>query len=343
MTDRTDQLSFQQKVWIAGGIIALIAVIILLLKTTFNVLLLVLAGVLIAVFFKGFAGLIQSKTGWKEGISTVLSVVITLVVLVLMFWLMGAKIQQQAAQLSDTLPKTIDKAKDWIDDSPLGQKVVERLSSSDNTNKAQSIIQTFFTSTFGVLGDIYVVLFLGLFLTASPHVYTKGIVKLVPAAGRPKAEDLLRKLGQNLKKWLKGKLFSMFIVFVLTAIGLAIIGVPMWLVLALIAGLISFIPNFGPMIALVLAALVGLMQSPSTALWIAGLYILVQILESNLITPMVQQKLISVPPALLLFGQMVMGVLTGGWGLLLATPVFLIVMILVQELYIKKQDQKDAT
>ncbi len=338
MGDKTDQYSFQQKVWISGGIFSLIVVILLLLKTSFSVLLLVLAGVLIAVFFKGFAGLIQKKTGWKEGLCTFLSVMITLLLLALILWLTGSKIQEQAAQLSETLPQTTAKAKDWIDNSPIGQKVVERLSSAESSGKAQSLIKTFFTSTFGVLGDIYVVLFLGLFLTASPQLYTSGIVKLVPAAGRARAQDIVNKLGDSLKKWLKGKLFSMFIVFVLTAIGLAIIGVPMWLVLALIAGLLSFIPNFGPLMALVVAALVGLMQGPTTTLWIIGLYVLVQLLESNVITPQVQQKLISVPPALLIFGQLMMGVLTGGWGLVLATPVLLIVMVMVQELYVKKQD-----
>ena len=90
----------------------------------------------------------------------------------------------------------------------------------------------------------------------------------------------------------------MFVVFVLTSIGLLIIGVPLWLVLAIIAGLLNFIPNFGPLIAMIPAVLVGLLQGPQTALLIAGLYMLVQFLESNLITPTVQQKLVSIPPAL---------------------------------------------
>jgi len=80
-----------------------------------------------------------------------------------------------------------------------------------------------------------------------------------------------------------------------------------------------------------------LMKSPADALWVAGLYILVQVLESNFITPLVQQRLISVPPAAIIIAQLLMAPLTGGWGLVLATPLLVIILVLVQELYVKKQ------
>ena len=331
------EYSFPQKVWITGGIIAFIAVLLLLFKATFSVLLLVLAGSLIAVFFRGLSGLVQRKTKWKEGICLVISIIGTLLLIVLLLWLIGAKVQSQVAELSQTLPKTIEKAKQQLAQSSVGQTIIRKISSSGSQQKLQSIFQTFFKSSFGVLGDIYVVLFIGIFFTASPKIYKDGIVKLVPASGRQQAESLLEKIGTNLKKWLKGKLFAMLVVFVLTSIGLLIIGMPMWLVLALLAGLLNFIPNFGPLIALIPAVLVAFMQGPSTALWVAGLYISVQVTESNFITPMVQQRLISIPPALIIIAQLLIAPLTGGWGLVLATPLMLIVMIVVKELYIKKQ------
>jgi predicted PurR-regulated permease PerM len=114
---------------------------------------------------------------------------------------------------------------------------------------------------------------------------------------------------------------------------------PLWLVLALLAGFISFIPNFGPLIALIPAVLVGLMEGPQTALMVAGLYILIQVVESNFITPLVQQKLIQLPPALIILSQVIMGVLTGGWGLILATPLMVIVIVLIQELYLNERNQ----
>jgi predicted PurR-regulated permease PerM len=252
--------------------------------------------------------------------------------------LIGAKIQTQVAQLSDTLPATIENAKRQLNQSTLGKQLVENVSSPRARQNLQSVAQTFFRTTFGVFGDVYIVLFIGIFLTISPLVYKKGVVQLVPKRGQPVAGDLLDKCGENLKKWLKGKIFSMFVVFILTAIGLLIIGLPMWLVLALIAGILSFIPNFGPLIAVIPAVLVALLQGPETAAIVAGLYVLVQLIESNVITPKVQEKLINIPPALLIIAQMLVAPLTGGWGLLLATPMMIIIIVFVEELYIKKQN-----
>lgn len=339
-TNEQTGYNFPQKVWITGGIIALITLIILFFGATFSVLLLLLAGVLIAIFFRGLAGLICRKTKWKQGLCLSVSIIGTLLLIVLLFWLMGAKVQSQASQMSQTLPKTIENVKSQLNKSQLGQTIVQRVSSQNAQKNMQSQAQRFFKSTFGILGDLYVILFIGIFFTVAPEQYKKGLVKLAPVKARDRASEVMDKVGDSLKKWLKGQLFAMLVVFILTAIGLAIIGVPMWLLLALIAGILNFIPNFGPLIAMIPAVLVAFMQGPSTALWVAILYILVQAAESNFITPMVQHKMIDIPPALVIIAQLFIAPLTGGWGLVLATPLMVIVIVLVQELWVKPQEKK---
>lgn len=338
-TNEQTGYSFPQKVWITGGIIALITLIILFFGATFSVLLLLLAGVLIAVFFRGLAGLIERKTKWKESVSLAVSIIGTLLLIVLTFWLIGAKVQTQVTQLSQTLPTTVQNAKSQLNKSTFGQKVVQRISSPKAQKNMEAQTQKFFKSTFGILGDLYVILFLGIFFTVAPQDYKKGLVKLAPVKARDRASEVMDKVGESLKKWLKGQLFAMLVVFILTAIGLAIIGVPMWLALALIAGILNFIPNFGPLIAMIPAVLVALMQGPSAALWVAILYILVQAVESNFITPMVQHKMIDIPPALVIIAQLFIAPLTGGWGLVLATPLMVVVIVLVQELWVKRQER----
>lgn len=333
----SEDTRFARKAWITAGIFALTVILLLLIKATFSVLLLILAGALVAVFFRGLSGLIQRHSKWKEGVCVAISIITTLLIVVLLFWLLGAKVQAQMAQLTETLPSTVENAKSQLNQSPIGRKIVDEITSENSKQKAQAVVQTLFKSTFGVLGDLYVILFVGIFFTVSPNVYKNGIVSLVPSAGQKKAEAVLQKLGDNLKKWLKGKLFAMLIVFALTAIGLAIMGVPMWLALAIIAGILNFIPNFGPLLAMIPAVLVGLMQGPSTALWVAVLYITVQVAESNFITPTLQQRLINIPPAMIIIAQLLIAPLTGGWGLVLATPLLVIVTVLVKELYIAKQ------
>ncbi|MDF3077395.1 MAG: family transporter [Sphingobacteriaceae bacterium] len=337
-----NRLSYPKKVWIKGGIYALIVVVLLLIKATFSVFLLILAGALIAVFFRGLSALICRKTKWKSGVCLAISIIGTLILVIGLFWLIGSKVQSQAVELSDTLPKTIENAKAQLSQSALGKKIVEKASSPQSVKKAQTLASTFFKSTFGVFGDIYVVLFLGIFFTVSPATYKNGIVQLIPKKGQKKGSDVIDTIGTNLEKWLKGKMFSMAVVMILTAIGLVALGMPMWLTLAIIAGLLNFIPNFGPLIAMIPAVLFALMQGPTTAAIVAGMYILIQVIESNFITPTIQKKLVSIPPALIISAQLFIGPLTGGWGLVLATPLMLIIMTLVQELYIKERDKKLA-
>lgn len=334
---KNTELSFSKKVWIVGGIIALIVVLLLLFKSLFSLLLLVFAGVIITVYFYGFAGILQRNFHWSPRLCIALSVIINIILLVGFFWFVGARIQQQVSQLADTLPATIQKAKEQINQSPAGSKLLQHLNSSGDSQKSLSAIKSFFSSSFGVLSDLYIVILLAAFFTASPSLYKKGLVKLLPTKAKEKGTDLIEKISSLLKKWLKGQIIGIFFIAILTGIGLLIIGMPLVLTLALIAGLLNFIPNFGPLIALIPAVLIGLMQGPTTALLIFGMYTFIQIIQSAVTQPIVQKKMISIPPALTIMGQVAMGALAGFWGVLLATPFVAILIVLVEELYVKKQ------
>ena len=326
---------FVTRVWIVTGIVSLAVVLLLLFKTLFSVLLLVLAGSLIALFFQALAGLIHRKTGLAATPSLLISTIGTLLLIIGICWLIGAKVEAQIAQLSETLPETIEHTKARIQSSPVGNKLLANITSENSVAKAKGIAGALFSTTFGLLGDLYVILFLALFLTVSPQLYIKGFIQLLPGKGQEAGRNIFRTIGDNLKKWLKGKLFAMLVVFILTAIGLSVMSIPMWLTLALIAGILNFIPNFGPLIAMIPAVLVAFMQGADKALLVVGLYTLIQVVESNLITPSVQKKLVKIPPALIIIAQLVMGVLTGGWGLVLATPLFLILKVVIEETYLK--------
>lgn len=333
-----ENISFQKKVWIVVGILTFTVLLILLIIEAANALLLIFAGSLIAIFFTGVSSLIERNTGWKRWVCKTISIIVTFIIILLFFWLIGAKIQSQISVLSETIPSTVQNLKEQLNNSRVGQEVIERLTSEESIKKAEAFGGRFFQSTFGAFGDIYVVLFIGIFFTVSPDLYARGAVILFPPGKHGKVENVLNHLKQQLRNWLKGKLISMFVVFAFTAIGLSILGIELWLVLSLLAGLLSFIPNFGPLIALIPAILIGLLDGPKTALIILGIYVLVQFLESNFITPMVQKKMIHMPPALILIAQLFMGALTGGWGLILATPITVIVIVLVQDLYLKERE-----
>ena len=337
---------YVSKVWIAAGITTLIVVILLVLKTAFNVLLLVLAGSLVAVYFRGLSYLLAEKTKLSRGKSLLAVIAGTVIILGLTFWLLGSKIQSQMALLGKKLPDSSQELKRELSKYELGRHLVDNLDGLQeklSSDKALKTVQSFFKTSFGVLGDIYVILFIGIFFTANPSLYQKSIIALIPPRKRKKGEAVMASVGLTLRDWLMGKMFAMIVVTILTAIGLMVIDIPMALALAVIAGLLNFIPNFGPILAMIPAALIALSKGTTAALIVVALYIGIQVLESNAITPLVQKRLISIPPAYIIIGQVTMGVLTGGWGLVLATPFIAVLMVLIQKLYVDNLKSADVS
>ena len=331
------ELNFSKKIWITGGIFSLIIILILLFKTLFGVILLSFAGILLAVYFHGFANMLHRMLHWPAKLCIFLSVFINLVLVAGFFWFAGARLQQQIADLSDTLPQTIQHLKGQLSQSDVGPKVLSYMNSAANSIKIESVAKAFFSGTFGVLSDIYVVLLFAIFFTADPMLYKKGFVRLLPPKAKEKGDKLLGQVNAVLKKWIKAQIIGFFFIAIFTGIGLWILGMPLILTLALIAGILNFVPNFGPLIALIPALLLGLMQSPSTALIVACIYIGVQIIQSAVTQPIIQQKMVSLPPALTIFAQVAFGMLAGFWGVLLATPIVVIVLKIVNALYVENQ------
>ncbi|MDT0675096.1 AI-2E family transporter [Autumnicola musiva] len=334
--------SFVQKVWIVGLIFSLIATILLIFEATFNILILVLAGSLFACFFRGISSYIRHKTGWSVKITLSISVIGTLLIIAGIFWLIGATVSSQTSQIEETFPVIIEDAQNSLNGSRVGREIMEQLEELQSSEKIPQYLSKFFMTTFGGIGDVYIILLIGIFFTISPHLYKSGIVLLVPPGKRDKAEAVLKHLGSGLTKWLAGKFIAMFAVFILTAIGLVILGMPMWLTLAVFAGILNFIPNFGPLAAMVPAVLMALAISPTTALIIIIMYTAIQLIESSFITPKAQQRLIEIPPALIIISQIFIGAMTGIWGVIFATPLVLIIIILVQDLYVKPMEEKDT-
>ena len=142
-----DGYTFPKKVWIAGSIFALIVLILALVKTTFNVFLLILAGILIAVFFRAISSLIEKKTKWNSWVCLAISVIGTVLIIIGLFWLIGTEVQSQISQLSETLPTTVKSAKEQLSKHPIGQKIIQTVSSPQAPEKATGIASTFFKTT----------------------------------------------------------------------------------------------------------------------------------------------------------------------------------------------------
>lgn len=336
------ETSYTHKVWQTVAIVALLAVVILIARVAFNVLLMVLAGTLIATFFHGFGDLIQRHTRLGRRPAMIIAVGGSFALLGLLLWFMGTTIQHQIAELSDKLPQTVNSVKAKMSSSPIGQKILQSVS-GDNSQKLMATAQTFFSTSFGVLGDIYIIMFLGIFFTANPSMYKNGILVLVPAGHKETGKHIINRISLALKGWLKGLMVSMVLVTIMISTGLLIIGVPVAMVLGLITGLLEVVPNFGSVLAMIPGVLLALTISTNTGIIVALLYITSQTITANIVNPLIQKKMINLPPALTLISQLIMGAISGALGIILAVPLLAITVILVDELYVKTIDGGKVT
>jgi len=183
--------------------------------------------------------------------------------------------------------------------------------------------------TVSAVGNVFIVLFLGLAFAVQPAIYRDGLIFMAPAKYRGQATTIVDGMGETLERWLLAQIFVMFAVFATTWIGLAVIGIQSSFILGIQAGLLAFIPTLGAIIGGVIVVLASLASG-----WVAGLsafvlFLGVHALESYVLTPIIQRQALDIPPATLFSFQILLGVVFGIWGLALALPLMAIAKVMI--------------
>lgn len=251
---------------------------------------------------------------------------------------LAPRVMADMEAMGERIPEALMQIDKAAESTYWGRRAVDELSTLQESGALQQTAQRFFgffSSVLGLLTSFLLMVVLGMFMAGQPQVYVTGSLRLLPPGWRARAGDVAEAAGRALRLWLLGRFASMVVVFVLTWTGLLLLGLPLAFLLALIAGVLSFVPTFGPLASAVPAVLVGLSTGPQQALWVALLYLVIQLLESYLITPFIQRRAVRLPPAVLLLFQLVMGVLAGVLGLLLATPILVVLTVLGGMLYVE--------
>ncbi len=331
--------SFARRALVAIGGAAAVVVLLLFVWYARDVLLLAFAGVLLAVFLRRQATWISARTpipaSWAVGV-----VALALVgLLAAAFWLRGPAIAQEVDTLRESLPRAAQELRTRLEGYAWGQRLVAEAPSArelvpddpDAISRATGVV----SRTFGALASALVILFLGLVLAASPKPYIDGLLALVPARRVARGREVLDRVADTLWWWLVGRLISMTVIGVGTGIGLWLLGVPLAFVLGLLAALLSFIPNIGPVLSAVPAVLLALVDGPRQALWVALLYVGVQAVESWVLDPIIDRKTIAIPPALTVLAQLTLAIFAGLLGVALATPLAAALVVLVTMLYVQ--------
>ena len=300
--------------------------------------LLMFAGALFAIFLDALTSFFE-RLGLSHGWSLALVITLLLAVACLGGWLIFPQLSAQFARLAEELPRSLEQLRNQLAQNDAGQwllKMSFRWENSYLTGSAlSSRLSTFLSSTLGVLTGALVIFFLGIFLASEPRRYRSGITCLFPPEHRDRICEVLLTLGRVLRYWLLGRLILMFTNGVVTAIGLWLLGVPLALALGIIAALLNFIPNFGPIIAAIPAILVALLKSPESALYVTIFYLAYQMFDGYVLTPLVQRRAAEIPPAVTISSQVIFGILLGLLGVLLAVPLAATVLVLVKMLYLQ--------
>lgn len=320
-------------------VVAFVVVILIVLWQAADVFLVLFAGILVAVLLRNMSCWVNRKTRLPEKWSLGAVLLGMLGLTATIAWWVAPDIADQADRLIERIPKAWQQVESKLERYGWYERLVDEKDQLEKMapdgSRALSTVGWAFSSTFSALSSLVITIVIGLFLAASPRTYLNGAVKLAPVSRRARTREILEEIGDTLGSWLLAKLIAMVVIGILTVVGLWLIGIDLALLLGLIAGLLSFIPNIGPILALVPAVLIALISGPEDVLYVVLLYTGVQAFESYLLTPLLQKRLVDLPPALTIAMQFLFGVLAGGLGLLLATPLTAMLMVLTRTVYIE--------
>ncbi len=325
------------RIFIERLVIAVVVIgVALLLWNLRGLFLLIFGSVLVAAILNLIAGPIRARLRFPPPLALFAAVVIVAASIGTALWMFGAEVSQQAATIRALIPPAWTALEARLDAWSLGHPVREWTASLQAGGGVVANIGNIAVSIGNGLADALLVIVGGIYLAAQPELYRVGMIKLVPARGRALAAQAIEASGRALRLWLLGRMVSMAVVGLLTWLGLMIIGVPSALTLALLAALLEFVPFIGPIVAAVPAVLLGFAAGPDKAIWVAFLFLAIQQFEGNILEPLVQQRAVDLPPALLLFALVAGGLVFGIAGILLAAPLTVVLYVLVKKLYVQE-------
>lgn len=330
-----------------GTLIGFLAIIIALyiLWQIKQVLLLAFAAVVFATTINQLIKLLQSKFALKRKTALAIAVTGILTFIIGFIALVIPPFIEQFRQLVDLVPRGLEQLSslnNWLRDvlpQDLFQEVKELESLAQNWQSfADKFFSSFFglfSSTLGMLVNGFLVTVVTIMLLSNPTPYKQMFLLIFPAFYRRRVQTILKKCEKNLGGWAIAILFSMTIIAVLSGIGLILLGVKLPLANSLLAGILTFIPNLGPLLSVIPPAAMALLDSPWKALAVIILYFLIQQVETNLLTPIVMQKQVSLLPAITLLSQIAFAILFGVLGLFLALPFTVLAKVWLKEVLVK--------
>ena len=288
------------------------------------------------------------KLGIKRGFAVAILLAMILAMISIFIIAIAPPFAEQVRELINLIPQSVLKLQletDWL------QRILPPQLFNDLRNSLmglpqiiQSLASNLFSNFFAlfsnaltVILNTLLVLVLTIMILINPSQYRRAFLLLFPRSFRHRVQHVLFQCNESISGWFVCILFNMSVIAILSGLGLWILGVPLALAHALFAGLLAFIPNVGPVLSVIPPTAVALLETPWKAIAVIVMYIVIQQIESNFLTPWVMQKQVSLLPAVTLISQVIFAVIFGFLGLLLALPLILAVQALLQEFWIEDE------
>jgi predicted PurR-regulated permease PerM len=315
--------------------IVAVAALALLVWQLADLLLLLFGAIIVATALRAVAHPLQRYLHLSPRIAVLATVVLGVIATVAGVWIIGDRLAAQFEDLQERVPEALAALTAWLESHAIGAELLAAWEEVRQESPPWGRFATLAGSTLGAVGSASLVLILGVYLAVDPVQYRQGFVRLIPPNYRSEIDGALGASGEALAKWLKGQGISMIFVGTATAVGLAALQVPLALSVGVIAGVLAFIPFFGPIASGILAVTLAFIEGPDKALYVAGLCVAIQQIEGDVLMPLVQRWAVKLPPVLGITAAVIFGILFGIVGILFATPLMVVVMVLVQKLYIE--------
>jgi predicted PurR-regulated permease PerM len=317
-----------------AAIVLLIALVPVLVWFLFDVILVVVGAIIVATLLLLIAQPFATWGRLPQPIALTISGAIIVGAAGGTGYLFGTRIE---AELSDVFQRASAAAAGitaQLQSSDLGKVVLSHIQGGAGFSIPELLTRLFSLSAT-VIGAVAVIVVAGFYLAAQPALYRRGFAQLFPQEWRNNVDESIDEIGKGLRLWLIGELGQMIIIGLLSTAAVWLIGLPSPLALGVIAGLAEFIPYLGPIIAAVPAVLVAVTKGDNAAFWTILAYLAIHQIEGNLVTPLIQRRMVFIPPAVMLLGVVTILFLFGGVSIVFAGPITVMVYIAIKKLYVR--------
>ena len=311
-------------VWL--GLASLMALLVLLIQP----LLIIFGGLVFASMLDGGVRLLGRILPIGRGWRLAIVVLLTIAFIAAVVYLTGVQVTEQFAQLRETLTVQANRLATWAAGHGLMPGRADLNGLVQQAMGSFGRLTSWVGTAIGAVASGLMILVIGLFVAMEPRLYDRGLQWMVPSDMRAEFAITIDRMAYTMRRLLAGRLLGMLVEGVLIWGMLWVGGVPMALLLGILAGMLAFIPNVGAIVTGLLMVAVGFSAGMNTGYWAILTYLVVQNFDGYVVIPMVAKRTVDMPPALTLSSQILASTLFGVLGLALTDPIVAMIKVALQ-------------